>query len=266
MFGLFGSKSAEQRKSEASAEARVKRAHSVWDYADLSKRTSLLRNVIDTQDDRIFLAYVHAPWSQIPYGDQMKLALEVMKLDGNERLSRRAGEIVAGIFSAETFHGLFNDRPLAANWTSDDALGVWHSLGRFCFLISIGSIQGFQKHEVDFVIDAGQASMMNVWKMPKPVLSSFERFNGDRLASVFDTYTSLSSAEMYSTFFRFFVSEILGNPVSFTSDDVSASYGVQMLKGQVIDMDPFLPNKVSSAFMQLQDQIRDYISKFWDKT
>jgi len=71
---------------------------------------------------------------------------------------------------------------------------------------------------------------------------------------------------MYSTFFRFFVSEILGNPVSFTSDDVSASYGVQMLKGQVIDMDPFLPNKVSSAFMQLQDQIRDYISKFWDKT
>ncbi|MDE3188248.1 MAG: hypothetical protein KGM96_12115 [Acidobacteriota bacterium] len=265
MFG-FGSKAAEQRKSEAAAEARVKRAHSVWDYADLSKRTSLLNNIIDTQDDKIFLAYVHAPWSQIPFNDQMKLTMEVMKLDGNEKLSRRAGEIVAGIFSAETFHSLFGEKPLASNWTSNDALGVWHSLGRFCFLISIGSIKGFQKHEVDFVIKTGQASMMSVWRMSKPVLFSFERFNGDRLASVFVTYKSLSSAEMYNTFFSFFVSEILGDHVSFTPEDVSASGIERILKGQVADLDPLLLNKVSSAFTQLQVQIRDYVSQFWDKT
>lgn len=265
MFG-FGSKTAEQRKSEAAVAAGIKRAQGMWDYADLSKRTSLLRNVIDTQDDRVFLAYVHAPWSQIPYDNRMKLTMEVRRIDGNERLARRAGEIVAGIFSAETFQSLFGEKPLAANWTSDDALGVWHSLGRFCFLISIGSITGFQKHEVDFVIEAGQASMMSVWKMPKPVLFNFERFNGDRLASVFATYTSLSTAEMYSTFFRFFVSEILGNHVSFTPEDVSASGLEQILKGQLVDLDPFLSTKVSSAFTNLQVQIRDYVSKFWDKT
>ena len=129
--------------------ARVKRAQGMWDYANLSKRTLLLRGIIDTQDDRLFLAYVHAPWLQIPYGDRMKLTMEVMRLDGNERLSRRAGEIVAGTFAADTFQSLFGEKPLAASWTSDDALGVWHSLGRFCFLISIGSITGFRKHEVD---------------------------------------------------------------------------------------------------------------------
>lgn len=262
MFG-FGSKAAEQRKHEASLEATVKRAHSVWDYADLSKRTSLLRKVIDTQDDRIFSAYVHAPWSQIPQGDQMKLTIEVMKLDDNERLARKAGEIVAGIFSADTFQTLFGDKPLAANWTSDDALGVWHSLGRFCFLISIGTITGFLKHEVNFVIDAGQASMMNVWKMPKPVLFSFEQFNGDRLAPVFAAYTLLSSAEMYNTFFSFFVSEILGNHVSFTPEDVSAGRLEQILQGQLVGIDPFLSTKVSSAFTQLQMGTRDYVSKFW---
>jgi hypothetical protein len=265
VFG-FGAKAAEQRKSEAGVAARIKRAQGMWDYADLSKRTSLLTNVIDTQDDRLFLAYVHAPWSQIPYDDQMKLTMQVMRLDGNERLSRRTGEIVAGVFSGETFHSLFDDKPLVANWTSDDALGVWHSLGRFCFLISIGSITGFQKHEVNFVIDAGQVSMMNVWKMPKPVMFSFERFNGDRLASVFATYTSLSSAEMHSTFFRFFVSEILGNRISFTPEDVSASGLEQILKGQLVDFDPLLSTKVSSAFTQLREQIRDHVSKFWDKT
>src|SRR6202034_832252 len=130
------------------------------DYGDLSKRSSLLKKIIDTQDDRLFSAYVHAPWSQIPFNDQVKLTMEVMRVDGNERVSRKAGEIVAGIFSAETFQSLFSDKPLAANWTSDDALGVWHSLGRFCFLISVRSITRFQKHEVDFVIEAGQASMM----------------------------------------------------------------------------------------------------------
>jgi hypothetical protein len=196
----------------------------------------------------------------------MKLTMEVMRLDGNEKLSRRAGEIVAGIFSAETFQSLFGDKPLAAKWTSDDAVGVWHSLGRFCFLISIGSITGFRKHEVDFVIEAGQASMMSAWKMPKPVLDSFEQFNGDRLAPVFAVYTMLSNAEMYSTFFSFFVSEILGNHVSFTPEDVSAGRLEQVFKGQLVDIDPFLSTKVASAFTQLQEQIRDYVSKFWDRT
>lgn len=264
MFG-FGSKAAEQRKSQASADARVKSAHSVWDNADLSKRTSLLRNVVDTADDGVFLAYVHAPWSQLSSSEQMKLTMEVMRLDGNERASRRAGEIVAGIFSAETFHNLFSDKTLAENWTTDDALGVWHSLGRFCFLIAIGST-GLRKHDVDFVIEAGQVSMMNLWKMSEPVLFSFERFNGDRLASVFAAYVSLTSPEMYGTFFRFCVSEILGNHVSFTPEEVSATGLEQILKGRVVDLDPLLSTKVSSAFTQLQSGTRDYVCKFWDKT
>ena len=86
MFGFLGSKEASQRKSEAAVVASVKRAQNVWDYADLDSRTSLLKKVINTQDDRLFLAYVHAAWSQIPYSDQMKLVMEIMRLDGNDGL------------------------------------------------------------------------------------------------------------------------------------------------------------------------------------
>lgn len=263
MFSFSATKSAEQRKSEAALAAKIEHAQSAWGLADLGKRTSLLKNVIHTQDDRVFLAYVHAPWSQIPWEAQMKLTVEVMKHDDNERLARRAGEIVADTFSAENFNGLFGEKSLAANWTSDDALGVWYSLGRFCFLVSIGSIEGFQKHEMNHIIETGQASLMSVWKMPEPVLRRFEQFNGDSLASVFSTYTSLSSPESYRTFFSFFVSEILGTEVTFSPSDVSASYLEQMLKGQVTDLDPFLLGKVSSVFTYLQQAIRDYVSQFY---
>lgn len=264
MFGFSGNKSAEQRKSEAAAEARVKRAHGVWDYADLGKRTSLLKNVIDTQDDRVFLAYVHAPWSQIPWADQMKLAIEVMKYDDNERLARRAGEIVADTFSAETFNSLFGGKTLAANWTPNDALGVWYSLGGFCFLISVGSIEGFQKHEMNQIIEVGRSAMMSAWKMPKPVFNKFEQFNGDRIASVYSAYTSINSVESQQTFFSFFISEILGTQSSLTPSGISASYIEQMLMGQVVDLDAFLITKVSSVFTYLQKAIHDYVSKFYD--
>ncbi len=108
--------------------------------------------------------------------------------------------------------------------------------------------------------------MLNAWKMPKPVLDSFERFNSDRLVSVFATYTSLTTPEAYSRFFRFFVSEILGNHVSWTPEDVSASGLEEILKVQLVNLDPFLSTKVSSAFTYLQAQIRDYVAKFWDRT
>ena len=54
--------------------------------------------------------------------------------------------------------------------------------------------------------------------------------------------------------------------MSFTPEDVSASGLEQILKGQLIGFDPFLSNKVSSAFTHLREQISDYVGKFWDKT
>ena len=113
MFGFMGSKKASQRKSEAGVVASVKRAQSVWDYADLDKRTSLLGKIINTQDDRLFLAYVHATWTQIPYDHQMKLVLEVMRRDGNDGLVKIMTKTVTNCFSAETFTLAFSQKPLS---------------------------------------------------------------------------------------------------------------------------------------------------------
>ena len=91
------------------------------------------------------MAYVHAPWSQIPWEAQMKLTVEkMMKHDDNERLARKQEGYFCHSFSAENFNGLFGEKSLAANWTSDDALGVWYSLGRFCSWFPSAQLKDFR--------------------------------------------------------------------------------------------------------------------------
>lgn len=148
MFGFLNPKAVSQRKAVAGAEAMVRHAKSVWDSSDLERRTLLLKRSIDIQDDKLFLAYVHAPWSQMPNGVQIKLALAVAaqeethalttKMDRVSALGGKAGETLANGFSIEQFSEFFGQKPLAANWNSEEALGIWYALGRFCFLVTIG--------------------------------------------------------------------------------------------------------------------------------
>jgi len=262
MFGFMGSKAAAQRKSEAAAMASVKRAQYVWDYADLSKRTSLLKRVINAQDDRLFLAYVHATWPQIPYSDRMKLVLEVMRREGNERTVNRAGEMVAKCFSAETFNLLFGQRPYGANWTLNDALGIWHSLGCFCFLISIGSLIGLPEADEGYVVGLGQKALMKTWNMPAPALKRFELFNATKLPSAISIYTPISDSETFGRFISLFISEITGKDVSFSPNELSSSMLERLLQGQETDIDPFLHNKVASLFATVKSGVREQFRTF----
>jgi hypothetical protein len=78
MFGFWKSNDESWRNKFASTEAMVKRGHIAWDNADVELRTLLLKNVMDIEDDRLFLAYVHAAWGQIPESVQLKIAGAVM--------------------------------------------------------------------------------------------------------------------------------------------------------------------------------------------
>jgi hypothetical protein len=252
-----------QRKSEAGVMAYVKLTHNVWDSADLIKRTSLLGRTINPQDDRLFLAYVHAPWTQIPYDDQMKLVMEVMRHDGNNGLIKIMAKMVANCFSAESFNLAFSQKPLAANWTFEDALAIWYCLGRFCFQVAVGSIPLPEADALN-VVDVGAKELMRIWNMPERTFKRFRQFNETKLSSMFSLYTSLNDEEMFARFFALIVSEITGHDVSFSVDDFSAGLFIQILDGKEIDMDPFLHNKIYSLFVLVKngvcEQFRGYNS------
>jgi hypothetical protein len=100
----------------------------------------------------------------------MKLVLEVMRREDNERIANRVGEMLARGFSAENFNILFDQKTFVADWTFDDALGIWYCVGRLCFLISIGSMMGLPEADATNVIELGQKALMKTWKMSAPTL------------------------------------------------------------------------------------------------
>lgn len=269
MFGFLNPKAATQRKAQAGAEAMVRHTKSVWDLADLERRVSLLKRSLQIQDDKLLLAYVHAPWSQIPNGVQVKLALAVtaqeettalaIKMDRVSALGHKAGEIAAQGFSTEQFSQFFGQKTLAANWNSEKALGIWYALGRFCFLISIGSLGSVQDADMNSLIVSGQEALMATWGMPEPTLRPFEGFNGTKLADAYSVYKAINNGEMFGRFFALFVSEILGNNVSFSSNDFSDGTLGQLLRGEGMEIDPFLANEVSSMFFKTKKTIHEFV-------
>jgi len=262
MFGFLDSKTAAQRKSEAGVMASIQRAKNVWENADLNERMTLLKRVINIQDDRLFLAYIHSAWSQIPNDDQWKLIMEIMRREINDEIANRAGVIAAQSFSVERFNFLFGQKSFVDNWTRDDALGVWYCLGHFCFLISIASMIGLPEVEVGNVIEVGQKALMKTWKMSASTLKRFEEFNETKLASVYTIYKSISRGDEFGRFFTLFVSEIIGNDISFSLDAFSGGVIVQFLAGKMIDMDPFLHSKVGEMFAIVKDGVREQFRGF----
>jgi hypothetical protein len=262
MFGLWGSKAKSQHGSEAATLATIKRAQSFWDLAELGTRTSLLKRVIETEDDRLFLAYVHSKWSQIPYSDQMNLVIEVTRRDGNYRLLNRVSKMVADGFSLHTFNLAFGTTPLAEGWTFDDAIAIWYCLGRFCFLVAVGSVLGLREEDALNSADTVSKDLMKIWNMPEPSFKRFLQFNETKLPSMYSLYTSLNDATMFRKFFGLVVSEITGHDASFSVDNLSESFLVRVLEGKEMNMDAGLQNDVSSVFVMVLDGIRTQFRTF----
>lgn len=100
---------------------------------------------------------------------------------------------------------------------------------------------------------------MATWRMPESALWRFEDFNGTKLVDAYSVYKSIDNSEMFGRFFSLFVSEILGNNVSFPPNDFSNDTLGQLLKGERVEMDPFLANEVSSMFVQTKTTTREYV-------
>jgi hypothetical protein len=87
MFGLF-----KRHNPHASLEAKIRRAHAVWDTADVEVRTTLIRSILNIEDDRLFLAYVNAQWARLPDDVRAKITGAVMVYDDTPGLLRDIAE------------------------------------------------------------------------------------------------------------------------------------------------------------------------------
>jgi hypothetical protein len=73
MFGFLKAKRESQQGGTSSLGRLVKLASVFWDAADIEVRSLLLRNLKNFEDDKLFLAYVNAPFSRLPYKVQLAM-------------------------------------------------------------------------------------------------------------------------------------------------------------------------------------------------
>lgn len=182
----------------------------------------------------------------------------INKIAHYETLGRKIGESVAQSFSAEQFGQFFGQKPFAPNWTLDDALGIWYCLGRFCFLISIGTLEGLKEADGHTLIESGEEALMTTWKMRESAMRRFNAFIETKVASAYSIYKSISNPEMFGRFFTLFVSEILGRAQSFSPEVFSGGMVAQLLQGEELEMDPGLRVGVSRMFVDVKSAAHEY--------
>ena len=264
MFDFLKSKPGSLQERINAVEAVVRRTRTHWDHADVRDRTELLKHAVVIHDDQLFLAYVNSPWSRLPQDVALKLTNCLMNKKSRERLLSLVGtkvsECTALLFSAPEFQRFFGQQSWAKDWSHEDGLGVWFALGRFCQLIAIGSA-GLRQEDERALIHSSQEMLISRWSMVSSTWTAFERFNEHKLKSAFLLYRSADNGRKTSTLFSLFVSEIVGNDVSFSLPKSSDWALEKLLEGNAMVFDPVLVSQVSGRFRETKELLRDYVEK-----
>ena len=257
MLGLFGSKNSTRRNSYAALEEAVENAGRVWDTADVEKRVELLEKAKRIEDDRMFLAFVHVPWSQLPESTRLGIFEVLAKRDTEDHFvktaARHMGGNVADSYSEAEFDALFGNQEYDENWSRERALGVWYGLGRFCLFISIGQLQRLRERDYETAVNAGEDGLLSRWKMSDATRKSYERFGALKIPLILQMYREIDDREKLRLFFLVVMSEMLGHETTVSTDDFSGGYLALVLRGVRMDVELTILSRVSSMFGRVKE-------------
>jgi len=113
--GFFLKKTEADSTPMKRSQDAFKQVGHTWDSSDVEKRAKLLGNIEGLEDDRVFLAIVHAPWSQLPESTRVRLFEIWCKRDvENHRVEIAAkgiGEAISTMrFSEAHFDSIFGNQ------------------------------------------------------------------------------------------------------------------------------------------------------------
>ena len=253
MFGIFGSRNSSRQTSISSTEEAVKQVSRMWDSSDVEKRAKLLGNIKGMEDDRLFLAIVQAPWSQLPGSTQVKIFELWAKRDAEEHFVKTAGkyigELISESYSETEFDALFHNHKYPDNWSRDRALSVWYGLGRFCFFISVGQLNRLREQDYEIAVNAGDRSLLSKWNMSDFTRRNYETFGAQKIPLLLPIYRQIDDNEKLNVFFLILMSEMMGNETNISTDDFSQ--GLLALQLNRIDIDPTILSRVSAMFYRV---------------
>lgn len=262
MFGRFGFGGSKRRNPHAAVEETVRRASCVWNSADVERRAKLLESVVEIENDRMFLVFVQAQWSQLPESTRLKIAEVLMKRDAESSLVKLAaghiGEVIAVSYSESKFDVLFGKAVFDEGWTREHALGVWYGLGRFCLFTSIGALSRLKEKDYDTALSAGQGSLINKWRMSDVARNSYEGFGKLRIPVMMQMYELTGDDLHDALFFLAVVAAVLGNDSGFSFDHFSQGRIAPGLMGAKDAISSTLLVSVSNMLGEVQRAVQAF--------
>jgi hypothetical protein len=131
---------------------------------------------------------------------------------------RKLGTFIAGCFDAKQFKNFFENMQYKTGWYTEDALGVWYSLGYFCLLTSIS--RSVSVREIaEPIVRKGFEALLSTWELPSPsrVRDRFNYFNSTQIGTIIDVFRTIDTPLKMEMFFFVYMLEVRGETGNFHS-------------------------------------------------
>lgn len=149
---------------------------------------------------------------------------------------------VSKTFSYDQFNQLFKDEVMERGWTTDDALGVWYSLGNL--LVAVAAFQKFDDPlTARRFVNAVRLELVKRWDPPDGALRRLSLVTQESERDAFEAFVSVSGGTELFKFFRQYTNRIRGESVPFSKRS-SFEDG-----GRPVDV--LIPMLMSDSFVQI---------------
>jgi hypothetical protein len=166
---------------------------------------------------------------------------------------------IASTFSAEQFAQHFGDEPLAPNWTYNDALAAWYSLGNLALVNTVSHHFGARHDIAGQVLEAVRAQLVKEWNLSDAAFSRLQKIQVETEEQAFIAFNSCKEGKDLSRFFERYVSMILGSRIPFSGNTRLED---QLQGFEYRGTDPFRHVQLSSTFMDTCIRIKDLLKQW----
>jgi hypothetical protein len=179
--------------------------------------------------------------------------------DTSETISGTIARDIANTFSAGQFAQHFGDESLAPNWTYNDALAAWYSLGNLALVNTVTHHFGARHDIAGQVLDAVRAQLVTEWNLSDAAFSRLQKIQVETEKQAFIAFNSCKEGNDLSRFFARYVSMILGSTIPFSSSTLLED---QLQGFEYRGTDPFRQVQLSSTFMDTCIRIKDLLKQW----
>ncbi len=177
----------------------------------------------------------------------------------SEDVIKKIAGCIVNSFSLNNFKKLFKNERLSPEWTTDDALVVWYSLGILALVVVTWQSKygvNKDKENIFHIIEDCRSKLVNHWNLSGELFDKLRNVINNTEAQAVKAYSGCKSSSDYALFFNRYVNRILGAAVDYSG---SSSIEDVLLGVKYKVNDPFLAAQIFDLFVNVCISIKELL-------